>query len=204
MQPRRSNPAHCARGGTPAGRGAPAGPVPERDSQRAGPGSERDSQRAAVYAAEGQVGRILDRSGEFPVVEVAGSHITLPVERHFGDIPSVQRYVDAILALSWVLRTWPKSAARPITVRARRGSLKAHYEPDGAVIAVPPARGTDVWAMRELVVLHEVAHHLGAPHDLTHGPAFTGRMLTLVNEVLGPEVALLLRISLTDQGAIAG
>ena len=48
-----------------------------------------------------------------------------------------------------------------LTVRARRGVTAAHYEnaAGAGTIAVPDRRPAD-WAMRELVVLHEVAHHL--------------------------------------------
>jgi putative metallohydrolase (TIGR04338 family) len=115
-----------------------------------------------VYAGENQVARLLDRSAEFPVVEVAGSRITVPPERHFGDLAGVQRYVDAVLELDWVVRRWPRAAAMPVTVRERRGAAQAHYEPDTATIAVP-VRGADArWALRELVVLHELAHHLAS------------------------------------------
>lgn len=170
----------------------------------------RDRQRAAVYAAEEQVGRILARAAEFPVVEIAGSHLAVPAERRFGDVASVQHYVDRVLGLNWVRETWPRAAARPLRVRARRGAAKAHYEPAGAadaVVALPVAG--DGWAMRELVVLHELAHHLGCADaeqgdDLTHGPAFTGRLLALVEGIIGAEATLLLRVALADQGVQPG
>jgi putative metallohydrolase (TIGR04338 family) len=180
-----------------------------------------------VYAGENQVARLLDRSAEFPVVEVAGSRITLPPERHFGDLAGVQRYVDAVLGLDWIVRRWPRAAAIPVIVRERRGAAQAHYEPDTATIAVP-VRGADArWALRELVVLHELAHHLAmgarseqlgtdagpnaggdasseADADTGHGPGFTGRMLELVGGVMGEEAAFLLRVAWADQGVRVG
>lgn len=160
----------------------------------------RDRQRAAVYAAENQVARIFDRAGEFPIVEVAGSRLTVPPERRFGEIAAVQRYVDAVLALSWLRARWPAAAGRPVIVRERHGESRAHYEVEPAVIAVPvPAHGTG-WALRELVVLHELAHHLGGPGDIGHGPTFVGRLVELVGGVIGVEAALLLRVALGDQG----
>ncbi len=163
----------------------------------------RDRQRSAVYAAEDQVARILDRAAHYPVVEIAGSRLTLSPERRFGDIPSVQRYVDAVLALPWVRERWPE-AVRPVLVRERRGAARAHYEVTGAVIAVPvPTHGTG-WALREMVVLHEIAHHLGGAEDTGHGPGFAGRMLDLVDGAIGAEVALVLRVALADQGATVG
>jgi putative metallohydrolase (TIGR04338 family) len=186
------------------------------------PADGPDRQRSALYAAEDQVARILDRSAEFPVVEVAGSHLALPPERHFAELASVQRYVDQVLTLHWVRDRWPVPAARPIVVRERRGASRAHYESVGAVMALPLHRGGTAWALRELVVLHEIAHHLGtgagtgrpagsdrrgitadppAAEDpaTAHGPAFAGRFVELVDGVMGPEVGLLLRVALTDQ-----
>lgn len=119
-----------------------------------------DSQRSRVYEAEALVRRIFDRAGQFPMVQVAGSTITIPMERKFGSVASVQTYLDLLGALPWVRQRWP-AATRPVLVRARAGQQRAHYEPVGAVVALPtPARGLS-WAMRELVVLHEYAHHLG-------------------------------------------
>ncbi|MBN9609435.1 MAG: hypothetical protein BGO26_07185 [Actinobacteria bacterium 69-20] len=166
-------------------------------------GRARDRQRSAVYAAEDQVARILDRAAHYPVVEIAGSRLTLPPERRFADIASVQRHVDAVLALPWVRQRW-SDAVRPVRVRERGGAARAHYEVAGAVIAVPvPEHGTG-WALRELVVLHEIAHHLGGSEDTGHGPAFAGRMLELVDGIIGAEVALVLRVALADQGAAVG
>ncbi|HET8590975.1 MAG TPA: TIGR04338 family metallohydrolase [Nakamurella sp.] len=164
----------------------------------------RDAQRAAVYAAENQVARLLDRSAEFPVAEVAGSHVTLPVERHFADLPSVQAYLDKVLALAWVRQRWPDTAAQPVVVRERRGAARAHYERDGAVVALPLHHGGTAWALRELVVLHELAHHLGGDADTGHGPAFAGRLVELADGVIGPEAAFLLRVTMADQGVTIG
>jgi putative metallohydrolase (TIGR04338 family) len=162
-----------------------------------------DTQRIRLYAAEDLVARLLDRSTDHPVVEVAGSHLTLPAERRFGDIAAVQRYVDAVLDLDWVRRRWPR-AELPMRVRQRRGARRAHYQWLGFVLAVPAPEDGGRWALRELVILHEIAHHLGPIDDPTHGPAFAGRLLDLVEEIIGPEVALLLRVSFADEGVSVG
>jgi putative metallohydrolase (TIGR04338 family) len=164
----------------------------------------RDGRRAAVYAAEDQVGRLLDGAADFPVVEVAGSSITLPVERHFADTASLQRYVDAVLALNWVRGRWPAGAGRAVTVRKRKGTGKAHYERESATIALPIQTAAGRWARRELVVLHEVAHHLGDAAEPAHGGAFVARLTELTAGVIGPEVALLFRVACADQGVTAG
>ncbi len=177
--------------------------TPQRGSPR--PRRPPDAGRSAVYAGENQVARLLDRSVEFPVVEVAGSRIALPPERHFGDVAGVQRYVDAVLAADWVARRWP-AAGVPVTVRERRGVTRAHYEFDTRTIAVP-VRGVEArWALRELVVLHELAHHLAGTGtiDSGHGPGFTALLLELARGVMGEEIAFLLRVAWMDQGVVTG
>ncbi|HET9564384.1 MAG TPA: TIGR04338 family metallohydrolase, partial [Mycobacterium sp.] len=120
----------------------------------------RDTQRSKVYAAEEFVRTLFDRASEHGdrSIEFFGTNLTLPPEGRFASVETVQRYVDDVLALGSVRTRWPAPA--PLTVRPRRGATAAHYErhDDGAAIAVPERRPN--WALRELVVLHEVAHHL--------------------------------------------
>lgn len=161
----------------------------------------RDTHRSAVYAAEDQVARTVERANRTAAgrVDFFGSSLTLPPERRFADVASVQSYVDAVLALGWVRERWPRLPG--CRVRERSGQTRATYESSvtGAppVIAVPLATR---WAGRELVVLHEVAHHLAAHSSAdgepSHGPTFTGTYLALVEMVVGAEVALLLRAAL--------
>jgi putative metallohydrolase (TIGR04338 family) len=160
----------------------------------------RDMQVSKVYDAERFVRRILESlaSTDVRTFDFYGSSLLIPAERKFGDIAGVQRYVDAVLALNWVKADYSR-AERPISVRARRGSSFAHYEPWGAVIAVPPHVHGISWAMREIVILHEVAHHLTRSVQV-HGAEFTQTMLHLVTELMGPEVGLLLTDSYTRHG----
>jgi putative metallohydrolase (TIGR04338 family) len=139
---------------------------------------------------------MIDRRLDYPVAAAFGSRVVVPDDRKFGDIDSVQRYVDAVLALDWVRATAPERAALPVRVRARAGATRAEYEFSTRTIAVPPHRVGGGWAMRELVVLHELAHHL-APAD-GHGAAFVARLLELVEELVGFEAAFLLRSTLLD------
>ncbi|MGF6882051.1 putative metallohydrolase (TIGR04338 family) [Nocardia sp. GAS34] len=169
--------------------------------------SVRDAQRAKVYDAEGLVRRMFDRADEHGMrtVELYGSQITLPIERRFGSVESVQGYVDRVLALNWVRARWERSGT-PVAVRARAGTAAAHYEPERAVLAVPLHSGGTAWALRELVILHELAHHLAPaePQLSAHGPEFCSRYLDLVEEIIGPEAALLLRTSLLSCGVAVG
>ncbi|MFC9788026.1 TIGR04338 family metallohydrolase [Rhodococcus sp. NPDC127528] len=165
--------------------------------------STRDGQRSRVYEAESVVRRIFDRAdaGVGRQVELFGSRITLPTERKFASAESVRDYADRVLALNWVRARWPE-AANPITVRVRAGTTAVHYEPDTATLAIPVHRRDAAWALRELVVLHELAHHLEpAGAELApHGPEFVGRYLTLVEEILGGEAAFVLRTTMAENG----
>jgi putative metallohydrolase (TIGR04338 family) len=161
--------------------------------------SVRDSQRAKVYAAEEFVRTLFDRAGGRAnrVVEFFGTALTLPPEGRFASADSVQRYVDNVLTHPAVRQRWPGTA--PLSVRARRGTTAAHYERagDDAGIAVPE-RGTN-WALRELVVLHEIAHHLSTAEP-PHGPEFVTTFCELAEAVMGPEVAHVLRVVYAKEG----
>lgn len=143
---------------------------------------------ASVYQVEDQWAAALSRGGR---VDFFGSSLTIPMERRFGDLESVRRYVDGVLALPSLVSAFPDLL--PIHVRERRGQTKAHYEVDGNVIAVPLIQ---TWALRESVILHEIAHHLASsvnPPGDWHGASFRSAMCSLVGIVLGDEAALLLR-----------
>ncbi|BBX64572.1 hypothetical protein MSAS_37460 [Mycobacterium saskatchewanense] len=161
---------------------------------------DRDSQRAKVYAAEEFVRTLFDRAAEHgsPAVEFFGTQLTLPPEGRFGSIASVQRYVDDVLALPGVRRQWPD--ASPLSVRPRRAASAAHYESrDGAGVIAVPDRGTADWALRELVVLHEVAHHL-CQAEPPHGPHFVATFCELAELVMGPELGHVLRVVYAKEG----
>ena len=153
----------------------------------------RDTQRAKVYAAEELVRTLFDRAAERGnrVVDFFGTQLTLPPEGRFGSVAAVQRYVDDVLA--------HVGTDHPLRVRPRRGATAAHYERLGndATIAVPDGRST--WALRELVVLHEIAHHL-SDADPPHGPEFIATFCDLAETVMGPEVAHVLRVVYAKEG----
>ena len=167
----------------------------------------RDTHQAAVYAAEDQLTRLLDRAGAGATVDFFGSTLTLPAERRLADLPSAQRYADALLALRPLRARWP--AVPGVRVRARAGSRRAHYEAAGRVIALPTHRADGRWAGRETVVLHELAHHLTAhdprrPTDAAHGPTFTATLCWLVGVAVAPEAATLLRAAYDGSGVPVG
>lgn len=161
---------------------------------------QRDAQRAKVYAAELFVRTLFDHAAESGrrSVEFFGTELTLPPEARFGSVAAVGRYVEDVMALSTVRARWPDAAE--LTVRARRGTTAAHYEKLGAagVIAVPDQRGVD-WALRELVVLHEIAHHLCDARP-PHGPEFVATFCELAEIVMGPELGYVLRVVFAKEG----
>jgi putative metallohydrolase (TIGR04338 family) len=67
------------------------------------------------------------------------------------------------------------------------------------VIAVPPRTDTG-WAMRELVVLHEVAHHLCDGDGPAHGTDFVATFCALAATVMGPEAGHVLRVVYAKEG----
>lgn len=161
---------------------------------------ERDAQRAKVYAAEQLVRTLFDRAAQSGIrtVEFFGTELTLPPEARFGSLAAVQAYVDRVLELPQVRDTWPQ--ATRVTVRARRGTRAAHYENSGGlpVIAIPD-QGRTAWALRELVVLHEIAHHLSATRP-PHGPEFTATLCAVAESVMGPELGYVLRVVFAKEG----
>jgi putative metallohydrolase (TIGR04338 family) len=160
-----------------------------------------DTQRQHVYAAEQTLRKMLDRAQELGLgtLQVAGSSIPVPVERKFGDLAAVQTYVDAVLA-----RVAPGYGANAhVAVRARKGARWAHYELLTQTIAIPPHESWDrSWAMRELVVLHEIAHHLTPMRH--HDGTFVAAFLDLVETFMGPEAAFVLRVLGHQEGARCG
>jgi putative metallohydrolase (TIGR04338 family) len=97
-----------------------------------------------------------------------------------------------------VRQRWP--AVAPLRVRERRSAGAAHYENrDGTGVIAVPNRDTADWALRELVVLHEVAHHL-CQAEPPHGPEFVATICELTELVMGPELGHVLRVVYAKQG----
>lgn len=165
--------------------------------------SDRDLQRSRVYAAEQFVRTLFDRAAQHGsrAIDFFGAQITLPPEARFASVESARRYVEDVVALPAVSARWPHR--RPPAVRARRGVTAAHYERRGpdAVIAVPECGpGTGGWALRELVLLHELAHHLDDGAGPAHGPEFVATFCDLAAIVMGPEAGHVLRVVYAKEG----
>ena len=152
-----------------------------------------------MYAAEEFVRTLFDRADERGnrVVDFFGTQLTLPPEGRFATVDSVQRYAEEVLAMSAVREQLPDRG--PLTVRPRRGVTAAHYEVhDGEATIAVPERGSR-WALRELVVLHEIAHHL-CDASPPHGPQFIATFCALADAVMGAEVGHVLRVVYAREG----
>lgn len=157
-----------------------------------------DHQQSKVYGAEKSVRRTMDLVASSPKrsITLHNSTLHLPAELRFGTLDAVQAYVRHVEAQEWY-RCLP-SSARPITVRRRKGNKAAHYEFN--TIAINDTEyASRQWAMREIVVLHEVAHHV-TDHGEDHGPEFVGAFLYLVRNAMGWEVEFLLADAMRSHG----
>ncbi len=143
-----------------------------------------------LYDAENTLLFMLANGG---TVQFLGSSLTLPVERRFGDVHGVRRYLHEIRRRPWGYPDVPE----PL-VRVRKGHAKAHWE--NGTIALPDGIGDKGWAMREVVVLHEYAHHVTwhVHADTGHGDPFREVYLGLLDAAVGPEASLIVRAGLHD------
>lgn len=143
---------------------------------------------AAVYSAENQLSDLLSLADETEVrtYEFYGSKLELPIERKFASLESIETYCNTVLKLRQVRERYPIQAAKPITVRARKTDRSAHYQRGEIAICPNGSR----WALREMVVLHELAHHLAIGDD--HGRKFQTAYAFLLTECVGPEVGIIM------------
>ncbi|MBW3646349.1 MAG: TIGR04338 family metallohydrolase [Actinobacteria bacterium] len=156
--------------------------------------STRDAQRARVYRAEDAWGDRLDaaRRGA-PMATVGGSQVLLPAERRLGSLEAAAAYVSRLLTLPAVVEA--VGSVVPPSLRQRRGATRAHWEPPG-VIALPVPEHGEPWALRETVLLHELAHHVGETTGRCRGhrAPFPAVVLLLAEAALGAEAGFALRV----------
>lgn len=112
-----------------------------------------------------------------------------PTELWFpvGDVAAVQAYVNEIL--SW---PWSRWHPWPCTVK-----LTPEPSPDYASgIRLP--RNPRAW--RELVVLHELAHHFAKQQVMEHGLLFRSAFSEILADVMGLDARERFRQCLREQG----
>lgn len=150
-----------------------------------------DPQKARVYGSEQQVRRVFDlaRTTGSPLINLCNSQMVLPDEVLFGSLAGAEKYLHRVQSTDWYTERWPDS--RPVSVRQRKGNQKAHYQHDGVIALHDTQQRGQAWAMRELVVLHELAHHVTRPYE-AHGAEFCGAFIHLVSNAMGGVAGLLL------------
>lgn len=158
--------------------------------------SVRDAQRSRVYAAENTLRWLYDHPAASH--EISGVTLQLEPEARFASLDSIAAYLNRVVSHPAVIAAVGHRG--PIGVRERKGDRQAHYEAGSSSIAVHT--GGTRWALRELVVLHETAHHYTSMEPTGHGPEFASAMVTLINAVIGPQAALALRLLYAQNGVV--
>ena len=154
----------------------------------------RDTQRAKVYRAEDAWASRLDAARQGAVLAtVAGSSLLLPGERRLGSLEAAEAYCARVLSLPSVAGL--VGTISPPVLRVRRGAKAAHWEPPGVIAVAVPVHG-EPWGLRETVLLHELAHHVGETTGRTQGhrAPFPAVLLLLVAGVLGEQAAFALQV----------
>ena len=166
--------------------------------------ADRDAQRARVYRAEDAWAARLDaaRRGA-ALATVGGSSLLLPGERRLGSLGAAADYAARVVALAEVVAVF--GVVPPPALRPRRGVASAHWEGPGTIALPVPAHG-EPWALRETVLLHELAHHLGETTGRTRGhrAPYPAVVLLLAAAVLGEEAAFALRVAYGEHDVEVG
>ena len=141
----------------------------------------RDNQRKKVYDAE---------------VEAFDYDLKTD-EPTFREVKAVEKFVKKVFASKRVQKEWPKATWAP-RVKDGRGRRNACAF-GGSAIAVP------IWARREWVILHELAHIITSREyagtaKAGHGWEFCKTYLRLVEIVMGKEAYLSLEKSFLKHG----
>lgn len=164
----------------------------------------RDAQRSRVYRAEDDwAGRLDAARRGAPLATVGGSAVMLPAEVRFGSLSAASSYSERVLDLPAVVAAVGRVTTPEL--RPRRGQRSAHWEPPG-IVALPVPRHGEPWALRQSVLLHELAHHIGETTARTagHAPPYPAMVLLLVTAALGDEAAFALRVAYGDHGVRVG
>lgn len=129
--------------------------------------------------------------------------MVLPAERRLGSLEAAGDYAARVLALPEVSSAF--GVVAPPRLRTRRGAGRAHWEPPGTIALPVPEHG-EPWALRETVLLHELAHHLAERTGRARGhrAPFPAVVLLLTGAVLGEEAALALRVAYGEQRVAVG
>jgi len=154
-------------------------------------------QTKEVYRSEDLLCQIIDQQHVHPQLLIGNSMVLVPNDRKFQTVANIQSYVNKVT---------DQQGVKAVTVvpklhRGKGRQLWAHYDPSAGEIHIP-MRAKGKWAQREVVVLHELAHHLTWREPVGHGPKFAGKLLELIEEYIGLEAHFILRILYADNGVV--
>jgi putative metallohydrolase (TIGR04338 family) len=153
-----------------------------------------DPDKLATYRAEDRLQRWLVTAS--PSITVDVTTYTPEREARFVAPADVQRYVDRVLQhLRAGSKDYGGAEYEPVRVRPRRGNTRAEY--GAGVMAIPPFEAGGSWALRESVILHELAHHLAGADG--HGAAFRATFIRLLEDIGKPVWAELLHLAFISE-----
>lgn len=152
---------------------------------------QQSVRQTGIYTAELEVRRIMRNPREL----APNGHLGLyPVELCWTTVEQVQGYLEIVL--SWPWDRWRTGKAWPCIAHWDDWPTP-HYR--SGVICLPKSAP---WNLRELVVLHELAHHFTQGQQ--HGPAWVQAFVDLVSTCIDPIVGQLLRTHFNQQGIATG
>lgn len=175
-----------------------------------------DPEQETTYAAEDLVLAWLDETS-FETGEVSvtltrhGARQTVTfrpeIEPRFGAPAEARDFVDQVLTrLQAQTRRFGSNyrgrEARPVKVVRSRKVKQAEYQ--NGVMKLPDRNTGGVWALRGMVVLHELAHHLNTGVDGliidNHGEGFRATFIQVLDDIGWTETAAMLREAYREMG----
>lgn len=128
-----------------------------------------------------------------------GSTWPIPLEIKFVNLIEIQVYVDKIVASGWSHEKWPRKSKRVLVKpnllgTENQGIYSGHAYYRGNTIFIPEHGHGESEFMRELYVLHELAHHYGGTD---HGKRFRDTLFELIGYKMDSMFAAYYKICLT-------
>ena len=154
------------------------------------------------YEVEDYILQMMDNAARFGITsrEMYGSTWPIPHEVKFDTINEVQVYIDRIKISEWAKAEWPRHSKRVLVkphLTGREDEGEYHgtaYHQDG-VIYIPEHGAGHSRFMRELYVLHELAHYYSS--DNHHTDKFRATLIKLVENQIDPMFAMFYRICIS-------
>lgn len=129
-----------------------------------------------------------------------GSTWPMPKEVKFESLNEVQVYVDVLRTRGWAKEAWPRHTKR-IMVHANKTGDEDQgvyagraYHQNGNIYIPEHGSGRSRF-MRELFVLHELAHYFGSTQG--HGEVFVATLMKLIESQMDPMFAMFYRICIS-------